>query len=196
MDVRPDHDGALRRRTATGCGSRTRAPGAPREDHAAAGAHTSFAVAIDPSGRLAWRTSDIEGDHVVARRPERVSDEYLAVLRELAVSYVLAGTRDVDLAVALEKIGDRFGVRTVMLEGGGRSTGGCWPLGSSMSSACSWRPSPMDASALRRSSTSIPTGHHRVPSPSRRWNGKARTSCGSGTASEVVAGLASSVFLR
>ncbi|MFN2563747.1 MAG: dihydrofolate reductase family protein [Gemmatimonadaceae bacterium] len=40
------------------------------------------------------------------------------------MSYLLAGSRDLDLAVALEKIGARFGVRTLMLEGGGRIDGG------------------------------------------------------------------------
>jgi 2,5-diamino-6-(ribosylamino)-4(3H)-pyrimidinone 5'-phosphate reductase len=104
--------------------AREHAGGAPREDFVAPGAHESFAFAIDPSGRLAWESSDIDGDHVVAILSERVSDEYLASLRERGVSYLLAGARDVDLVVALEKIGARFGVRTLMLEGGGRINGG------------------------------------------------------------------------
>ena len=90
----------------------------------AAGAHESFAFAIDPSGRLAWESNDIDGDHVVAILSERVSDEYLAFLRERGVSYLLAGARDVDLPLALDRIGERFGVRTLMLEGGGRINGG------------------------------------------------------------------------
>lgn len=98
--------------------------GAPRDDFVAPGAHDSFAFAIDPSGRLAWETNDIDGDHVVAVLAERVSDEYLAFLRERGVSYLLAGTQDVDLALALEKIGARFAVRTLMLEGGGKINGG------------------------------------------------------------------------
>jgi len=55
--------------------------GAPRADHRAPGDHRSFAFAIDPSGRLAWQSNDIDGDHVVAVLSERVSDDYLAVLR-------------------------------------------------------------------------------------------------------------------
>src|SRR5688572_9532603 len=97
--------------------------GAPREDFVAPGAHESFAFAIDASGRLAWESSDIDGDHVVAICSERVSDEYLAFLRERGVSYLLAGAREVDLALALEKIGARFAVRTLMLEGGGKING-------------------------------------------------------------------------
>ncbi|HEV7595746.1 MAG TPA: dihydrofolate reductase family protein [Gemmatimonadaceae bacterium] len=98
--------------------------GAPREDFLAPGEHGSFAFAIDSSGRLAWESNDIDGDHVVAILSERVSDEYLAFLRERCVSYILAGARDVDLSMALEKIGARFGVKTLMLEGGGRINGG------------------------------------------------------------------------
>lgn len=97
--------------------------GAPREDFVAAGAHASFAFAIDPRGRLAWQSNDIDGDHVVAVLSERVSDEYLAFLRERGVSYLLTGAREVDLQRILEKIGARFGVRTLMLEGGGRING-------------------------------------------------------------------------
>jgi riboflavin biosynthesis pyrimidine reductase len=98
--------------------------GAPREDFVAPGAHEPFAFAIDPHGRLAWESNGIDGDHVVAILSERVSDEYLAFLRERGVSYLLAGARDVDLSRALEKISGQFGVRTLMLEGGGRINGG------------------------------------------------------------------------
>ena len=102
---------------------------APREDFSAPGDFESFAFAVDPSGRLAWESNDISGDHVVAILSERVSDEYLAFLRERRVSYLLAGARDVDLARALEKIRGRFGVETLMLEGGGRVKGGMLDAG-------------------------------------------------------------------
>jgi 2,5-diamino-6-(ribosylamino)-4(3H)-pyrimidinone 5'-phosphate reductase len=96
---------------------------APREDFRAPGDFKSFAFAVDSSGRLAWETNDIEGDHVVALLSERVSDDYLTSLRERGVSYLLVGARDVDLVLALDRIGERFGVRTLMLEGGGRING-------------------------------------------------------------------------
>ena len=96
---------------------------APRDDFVAPGGHSSFAFALDPSGRLAWKSNNISGDHVVAILSERVSDEYLSFLCERGVSYLLAGTREVDLVVALDKIADLFGIRTLMLEGGGRING-------------------------------------------------------------------------
>ena len=95
----------------------------PREDFRAPGDFDSFAFAIDARGRLAWESNDIDGDHVVAILSERVSDAYLAFLRRRGVSYILAGEHDVDLALALGRIRSRFGVATLMLEGGGRING-------------------------------------------------------------------------
>jgi riboflavin biosynthesis pyrimidine reductase len=109
--------------------AREHAGGTAREDFRAPGDFDSFAFAIDPSGRLAWETNDIDGDHVVAILSERVSDEYLAFLRARGVSYVLAGTREVDLPLAMAKISGRFGVTTLMLEGGGRINGGMLAAG-------------------------------------------------------------------
>jgi 2,5-diamino-6-(ribosylamino)-4(3H)-pyrimidinone 5'-phosphate reductase len=96
---------------------------AARDDYRAAGEFESFAFALDPRGRLAWESNDISGDHVVAILAERVSDEYLELLRERGVSYLLAGSRDIDLPRALDKIRGTFGVRTLMLEGGGGING-------------------------------------------------------------------------
>lgn len=112
---------ARRTRSATEVTIEHRGPG--RDDFVAPGEHGSFAFAIDPAGRLAWETNDIGGDHVVAILSERASDEYLAFLRDRGVSYLLAGSRELDLALALDKIGGRFGVKTLMLEGGGRING-------------------------------------------------------------------------
>lgn len=97
--------------------------GAPREDFVAPGKHESFAFALDEHGKLAWDSNDIDGDHVVAILSERVSDDYLAFLRGKGVSYLLCGARDVDLALMLEKIAARCGVKTLMLEGGGKING-------------------------------------------------------------------------
>ena len=70
--------------------SRERTDGEHREDFVAAGEHGSWAFAVDPRGRLAWESNEIDGDHVVALLSERVSDEYLAFLRGRGVSYLLA----------------------------------------------------------------------------------------------------------
>jgi 2,5-diamino-6-(ribosylamino)-4(3H)-pyrimidinone 5'-phosphate reductase len=100
--------------------------GPPRADFVApgaAGGDPSFAIAVDVRGRLVWESGEVAGDHVVTVLSERVSDESLAALRDRGVSYLLVGRDDVDLPVALEKIGARLGVRALMLEGGGGING-------------------------------------------------------------------------
>lgn len=97
--------------------------GGAREDWVAPGDHDSFAIALDPLGKLRWESGDIEGDHLIVVLSNRVSNAYLASLRAAGVSYVLAGAPDVDLALAVEKLGAQFGVRTLMLEGGGGING-------------------------------------------------------------------------
>lgn len=97
--------------------------GGPRADFVAPGEHDSFAFALDPSGRLAWHSNDISGDHVVAILTERVSDDYLALLGKRGISYLLAGANEIDLGLALEKIRACFDVRTLLLEGGGGING-------------------------------------------------------------------------
>lgn len=98
--------------------------GPPRDDLVAPGEHASFAIALDPRGKLVWQSGEMDGGHVVAVLTHRVSSEYLATLRERGVSYLLAGDGDeADLPLAVEKIGRRLGVRTLMLEGGGGING-------------------------------------------------------------------------
>jgi 2,5-diamino-6-(ribosylamino)-4(3H)-pyrimidinone 5'-phosphate reductase len=102
-----------------------RAAGAPlRADSVAPGARAPYAVALDPRGRLAWSRSAIDGDHVVAVLGEGVPDSHLDRLRGAGVSYLFAGPGDdLDLARALETLAATFGIRTLLLEGGGRING-------------------------------------------------------------------------
>jgi riboflavin biosynthesis pyrimidine reductase len=101
-----------------------------RADFIAPGAHAPYAVAIDQSGRLDWQTNDISGDHVVTVLGTHVSDAYLDRLRSRGVSYLFAESvggsaarGQVDLAVALRKLASTLGIRTLLLEGGGRING-------------------------------------------------------------------------
>ena len=82
-----------------------------------------LAIAIDPSGRVHYGKDNVGGDHVVAVLGEQVSDAYLAELREDGVSYIFAGPNGDDLALAMEQLGAVFGVKTLLLEGGGGING-------------------------------------------------------------------------
>src|SRR5882757_1341850 len=99
------------------------APKLPRETHIAKRDGRKLAVAIDPSGRVHYGKDNVGGDHVVAVLGEQVSDAYLAELREDGVSYVFAGARGEDLLGAMAQLADVFGVKTLLLEGGGTING-------------------------------------------------------------------------
>ena len=94
-----------------------------RPPHAVRRAGRDLAVAIDPSARLNWTSGEVDGDLAVAVVSQRVADPVLARLRERGVSYVFAGPDGHRLDLALDAIGDTFGVRHLLLEGGGAING-------------------------------------------------------------------------
>jgi riboflavin biosynthesis pyrimidine reductase len=95
----------------------------PRKDFVAEHDATSYAIAIDPKGKLRWEASDIDGEHVITILTESVSDDYLAFLQAKGVSYVFGGKSRIDLAKVLRKLRARFGIRKLLLEGGGKING-------------------------------------------------------------------------
>ncbi len=54
---------------------------------------------------------------------EQVSDAHLAGLRRDGVSYIFAGARELDLALALDILNRELGIERLLLEGGGKSNG-------------------------------------------------------------------------
>ena len=95
----------------------------PRTDFIADHRAKAFAIALDPSGKLTWRSSSIDEEHVITILTEGVSDQYLAFLREKGVSYLFAGKKEIDLKRALHKLRSAFGIQRLLLEGGGKING-------------------------------------------------------------------------
>jgi 2,5-diamino-6-(ribosylamino)-4(3H)-pyrimidinone 5'-phosphate reductase len=98
-------------------------PALAKTDYTAPGTHTSYAIAIDASGKLIWENGDFSGDHVVTVLTEKVPASYLAFLQSRGVSYLFAGRDTIDLSVALDKLVTRFQIKTLLLEGGGKING-------------------------------------------------------------------------
>ncbi|HJQ39986.1 MAG TPA: RibD family protein [Thermoanaerobaculia bacterium] len=95
----------------------------PREDFVAGHEASSYAIAIDPSGKLTWRAGDIDGEHVITILTEDVTDACLAFLQAKGVSYLFGGKSRIDLANVLRKLRSRFGIKKLLLEGGGKING-------------------------------------------------------------------------
>ena len=96
----------------------------PRTDHIAKPDATGYAIALDFHGRLHWGwRNDIEGDHVVVVVSEGVTDQHLNALRASGQSYVFGGTDELDLALVLDKLTRHFGIRRLLVEGGGDING-------------------------------------------------------------------------
>jgi riboflavin biosynthesis pyrimidine reductase len=97
-------------------------PAGPQPVHVARRTE-SYAISVDTVGKLRWADGDLGGDHLICVLSERVPEDYLAMLREKGVSYVVAGAPLVDLAEALDRLVEHFGIRTLLLEGGGHING-------------------------------------------------------------------------
>jgi 2,5-diamino-6-(ribosylamino)-4(3H)-pyrimidinone 5'-phosphate reductase len=97
-------------------------PAGPQPVHVGRRAE-SYAVCVDTRGKLRWTSGDLRGDHLVCILSEQVPADYLAMLREKGASYIVAGSSSVDLSKAMDLLGEHFGIRTLLLEGGGHING-------------------------------------------------------------------------
>lgn len=102
--------------------SKTSRKAGPRPFHVARRAK-SYAISIDTNGRLRWAKSDIDGDHLICVVSERAPEDYLTMLRAGDISYIVAGRCSVDLTKAVELLGKHFGIKRLLLEGGGNING-------------------------------------------------------------------------
>jgi riboflavin biosynthesis pyrimidine reductase len=97
--------------------------------HIAARSTGSYAIALDPSGKLHFAGPEIGGDAALVLLGRDVSDSHLAELAADKVSYVVAETAGIDLAAMLDVLGRAFGVRRLLLEGGAAINGSFFAAG-------------------------------------------------------------------
>lgn len=95
----------------------------PRTDLVARADAGAYAIGLDPHGRLRWESAFVDEDHAVAVLTEAVPDRYLAFLRSKGVSYLFGGRQRINLPTVLRKLRRLLGIRTLLLEGGGKING-------------------------------------------------------------------------
>lgn len=99
---------------------------APEGDFLAPHKERDFYVSIDPMGEIVWESSTYRRTgradaHVVEVLTEEASPAYRGYLRNLGVSYVVAGARELDLPFALRKLRALFGIQRLLVCGGGKT---------------------------------------------------------------------------
>ena len=88
--------------------------------------HGYYAVSIDPHGRLGWYGSEIKDEdpgydnaHIIEVLTDDIQDAYLTFLRSKGISYIFCGKEKIDVRLMNEKLYSLFGIKKLMLEGGG-----------------------------------------------------------------------------
>ncbi len=97
-------------------------PAGPQPVHVARRAK-SYAIAVDTLGKLRWSSDDIDGDHLICIVSEQAPADYITMLQRRGISYVVSGTGEIDLIQAISLLTEHFGIRTLLLEGGGHING-------------------------------------------------------------------------
>ena len=98
-------------------------PAVPRPLHIANHDAKSFAVTIDPAGKAHFAKDNVGGDHVIVLLGHNISDAHLAELQADGVSYIVSEESEIDLKAMLETLNRAFGIKRLLLEGGGASNG-------------------------------------------------------------------------
>ncbi|HTR40560.1 MAG TPA: dihydrofolate reductase family protein [Pseudomonadales bacterium] len=97
----------------------------PRRDYIANPKAKTLGIGADAKGVLRFQNNEVGGDHVVLLVTDRASNDYLAHLQAAGVSYLFCGKVKLNLPMALKKLGSAgtFGLRKLMLQGGGAFNG-------------------------------------------------------------------------
>lgn len=76
-------------------------------------------IILDPKGKIRYNVEAAPDYGFIAILSKAVSQEYLEHLRVNNISYLFAGEDGKDLSMAMEILGNEFGMKLLLLEGGG-----------------------------------------------------------------------------
>ena len=91
----------------------------------------AYAIGVDTKGTLLWG-DDVEGQFdrpLIMILSEDASKEYLGYLQSKGISYITIGHGTIDLAAAVNILGEQFGVKRMAVVGGGHLNGSFLDLG-------------------------------------------------------------------
>jgi riboflavin biosynthesis pyrimidine reductase len=94
-----------------------------RPIHVAKTDAATFAVALDPSGKLHFQGAKLSGDHVIVLLGRDAPDSHLAELAADGVSYIVSASAEIDIPGFLDLLAREFGVTHLVVEGGAKTNG-------------------------------------------------------------------------
>lgn len=100
----------------------------PEGDYIAVNDAPMYYISIDAAGKIGWQSNTLKYEerpeaHIVEILSEKASEAYKGLLRKLNISYIIAGKERLDCKLATEKLYQLFGIKTLMLSGGGYING-------------------------------------------------------------------------
>lgn len=100
-----------------------------RPSHFATRDTDSYAIALDPAGKLHFKGGTLGDDAIVVLLGSDVTEQHLAELTSDGVSYLISETPEIDLATMLDALGRELGIRRLLLEGGAKINGAFFAAG-------------------------------------------------------------------
>lgn len=94
-----------------------------RPIHVAKTDAATFAIALDPSGKLHFQGAKLSGDHVIVLLGRDAPDSHLAELAADGVSYIVSAGVEFDIPNLLDALARNFGIAHLVVEGGAKTNG-------------------------------------------------------------------------
>ena len=96
----------------------------PQGDFVADDQAEMYYISLDTEGEIGWESGTFHSRgrgeaHVIEILTEQTSAPYKAYLRKQGVSYILAGKKELDCRLAMEKLHELFHIEKVLICGGG-----------------------------------------------------------------------------
>lgn len=98
-----------------------------KEDYVAKKDVGQYVVVTDAMGEIGYAKPYLEKggrkSYIIELLTYGVSDEYVAYLRKMGISYIFAGEKELNLALAMQKLKSLFGIKLLVSHGGGYTNG-------------------------------------------------------------------------
>ena len=98
-----------------------------KEDYVAKKDVGQYVVVTDAMGEIGYAKPYLEKggrkSYIIELLTYGVSDEYVAYLRKMGISYIFAGEKELNLALAMQKLKSLFDIKLLVSHGGGYTNG-------------------------------------------------------------------------